>query len=211
MTVIANNTKELRLQLLLTPKQLADRLGVTTKRLRALEQPDKPLPEGWPEAIAHALGVPASTVTHPNPDLQKVGLESTAQAAERRVCRIAARFAILAMVAKLGGLSVASELSEPDLDLALQSLLLYTENPPNAGSPDKKTKKDGEAEKDELNRLSQSLQITVLAILQSRGVEPETDLLREMEIARDGALSLIETFSNAGSNADRPPPVRETK
>lgn len=202
MTVIANNTKQLRLQLLLTPKQLADRLGVTTKRLRALEQPDKPLPEGWPEAIAHALGVPASTVTHPNPDLRKTaGLESIAQAAERRVCRIAARFAILAMVAKLGGLHVASELSEPDLDLALQSLLLYTENPPNAASP------DGETEKDELNRLSQSLQITVLAILQSRGVEPETDLLREMEIARDGALSLIETFSNA----DRPPPVQETK
>ena len=99
----------------------------------------------------------------------------------------------------------ASELSEPDLDLALQNLILYTENPPNAAETGEET------EKDELNRLSQSLQITVLAILQSRGVEPETDLLREMEIARDGALSLIETFSKTGSNADRSPPVREMK
>lgn len=206
MTVIANNTKELRLQLLLTPKQLADRLGVTTQRLRALEQPDKPLPEGWPEAIAHALGVPLATVTHPNPDLRKTtGLDSISQAADRRMCRIAARFAILAMAAKLGGLSVASELSEPDLDLALQNLILYTENPLNAAETGEET------EKDELNRLSQSLQITVLAILQSRGVEPETDLLREMEIARDGALSLIETFSKTGSNADRSPPAREMK
>ena len=206
MTVIANNTKELRLQLLLTPKQLADRLGVTTQRLRALEQPDKPLPEGWPEAIAHALGVPVATVTHPNPDLRKTkGLDSVSQAADRRMCRIAARFAILAMAAKLGGLSVASELSEPDLDLALQNLILYTENPPNAAETGE------QAEKDKLNRLSQSLQITVLAILQSRGVEPKTDLLREMEIARDGALSLIETFSDAGSNADRSPPAREMK
>ena len=202
MTVIANNTKALRLQLLLTPRQLADRLGVTTKRLRELERPGQNLPDGWAEAVAHALGVSSSVVTTPNTDIkQAVAQADDAKIDERRLCRIAARFAILAMVAKLGGLQIATELSEPDLELALQNLLLYTEEFSSAASTDE------DAAKDELSRLSQSLQITVLAILQSRGVEPETDLLEEMEIARDGALSLIETFSRA----DRSRRAWETK
>ena len=192
MAVIANNTKALRLQLLLTPKQLADRLGVTTKRLRELERPGKALPEGWTEAVAHALGVTASAVANPDTDIKEAAARAVAaQTARNRSCRIAARFAILAMVAKLGGLHVATELDEPDLELALQSLILYTEQSPKTAST------EAEAEKGELSRLSQSLQITVLAILQSRGVEPEADLLREMEIVLDGALSLIETFSRA--------------
>lgn len=187
MEMTTNNTKVLRLALLLTPQQLADRLGVTTKRVQELEQSGSVLPEGWPEALAHALGVPTPAITDPDTDIeQTVRLAKNTQAGKHRICRIAARFALLSMVAKLGGLNIALELSEADLEIALQSLILYTEDFENQ-----------ESEKERLNRLSQSLQITALAILQSHGVESEVDLLHEMEIARDGALSLIEAFSRA--------------
>lgn len=182
-----NNTKALRLALLLTPRQFADRLGVTVKRAQEIEQSNAKLSEGWPEAVAHALGVPVEAVTDPDTDIvEAIRSAAKAQTAEHRICRISARFALLAMVAKIGGLDIALKLSEADLELALQNLILYTED-----------FSANETEKDRLNRLSQSLQITVLAILQSHGVEPETDLLHEMEIARDGSLSLIETFSRA--------------
>lgn len=187
MEMTTNNTKVLRLALLLTPQQLADRLGVTTKRVQELEQSGNTLPEGWPEALAHALGVPAGAITDPNADIDKIARQAKhSQPEKHRICRVAARFALLSMVAKLGGLNIALELSEADLEAALQNLILYTEEFENQ-----------ESEKERLNRLSQSLQIAALTILQSRGVESEADLLHEMEIARDGALSLIEAFSRA--------------
>ncbi len=214
MKATANNVKAMRLQLLLTPKQLADRLGVTTRRLRMLEQSDAPLTEEWAEAFAHALGVSVEAVVDPSTDIKKAAAAARErQTGERRLCRVAARYAIQAMVAKIGGLNVASSLAEEDLELALQNLLLYTENsshptasghPAASGRPTAPGAADGT---DEISRLSQSLQITVLAVLQSHGVDPERDLLRELEIARDGALSLIEAFSRA----DQPGLEPETK
>lgn len=187
MKTITNNTKALRLALLLTPQQMAARIGVTTKRLQELEQSDCILPEEWHEALAHALGVPVSAITDPGTDIEQTAREAKqTETPQHRICRIAARYALVSMVAKLGGLDVALDLDETDLELALQNMILYAEESENP-----------ESEQDRLNRLSQSLQITALAILQSRGVEPEADLLHEMEIARDGALSLIEAFSRA--------------
>ena len=209
MNATSNNVKALRLELLLTPRQLADRLGVTTTRLRALEQPEAQLPEGWPEAFAHAFGVPAQAVTDPDTDVKEAARAASAAraqdapegkrtAGEPRLCRIAARYAIVSMVAKIGGLNVAASLSETDLELALQSLLLYAEGYPRSAAS------GGTVDKDEISRLSQSLQITVLAILQSHGVEPAQNLLHEMEIARDGALLLIEAYSRVDHSGFEP-------
>jgi len=183
---MANNIKELRLAFLLTPKQLADRLGIEVDLLKELEKTNAPLADEWVEAMALALGVPESAVTDAATDIDAVAATASATPApEHLVCRIGARFAIQAMVAKLGGLNIALNLSEDALAKAVQNLLAYAEESAEANDDDEQ----------QLNRLSQSLQIAVLTILQSRGVEPGPDFLQSMSAARDGALSLMQAFS----------------
>lgn len=184
---MANNIKELRLAFLLTPKQLAARLGIEVDLLKQLERSETPLADEWIDALALAFGVPASAVSDPATDVEAIAAAaSTTPAPENPICRIGARFAIQAMVAKLGGLNIALNLSEDALAKAVQNLLSYAEE--NKGDSD-------DAEK-RFNRLSQSLQITVLTILQSRGVEPDPQFAQSMATARHGALSLLQSFSH---------------
>lgn len=180
-----NNTKALRLALLWTPRQLADRLGIEPARLKRLEDEISPLSEGWTEAIAHAMGVPAEAVTNPHADITAAAAAAKPPEDDYAVCRIAARYAILAMAAKLGGLNAAHAIREDDLEIAVQNVALYTETKLESGEPPE----------ERLNRLSRSLQIAVLTILQSRGDDPGPDLPQEIAIARDGALSLLDAFS----------------
>ncbi len=181
---MSNNIEELRLAFLLTPKEFAARLGVEPDLLKRLEGLNDALPEEWAEAVSRALGVPLSAVTDPEADIDAVVVKAR-PAPERKfhICRIAARFAIQAMVAKLGGLKTGLELDEDSLETAVQNLINYAEDTEN-DDPDER-----------FNRLSQSLQIAVLTILQSRGVDPEPDLRQSMEIAQEGALSLLQAFS----------------
>ena len=183
---MANNIKELRLAFLLTPKQLADRLGIEVSLLKHLEKTSSPLAEEWVEALALAFGVPKSAILEPGTDIDAVTAAAKEdKAPKHQICRIGARFAIQSMVAKLGGLNIALNLSEDALAKAVQNLLAYAEE------------EEGEASNPErqLNRLSQSLQIAVLTILQSRGVEPDPDFRQSMTLSRDGALSLLQSFS----------------
>jgi transcriptional regulator with XRE-family HTH domain len=183
---MANNIKELRLSFLLTPKRLADRLGIKVDLLRQLENSDTPLTNEWEEALALAFGVPASAISDPAANISAiVSTAGVIQTPEHPICRIGARFAIQAMVAKLGGLNIALDLNEEELANAVQNLLAYAEE-------DKGGKDDPEQR---LNRLSQSLQIVVLTILQSREVDPDRQFPQSMAIARDGALSLLRIYS----------------
>ncbi|NOX95282.1 MAG: helix-turn-helix transcriptional regulator [Alphaproteobacteria bacterium] len=181
-----NNIKELRLAFLLTPKQLADRLGIKVDVLRQLENSDLPLANEWNEAVALAFRVPTPTISDPDADIGAVvAAASSFHVPEYPICRVGARFAIQAMVAKLGGLNIALDLSEESLANAVQNLLAYAEE-----------EKSAEVEPElRLNRLSQSLQIVALTILQSRGVDPDREFPQTMVIARDGALSLLRIYS----------------
>jgi len=181
-----NNIKELRLAFLLTPKQLADRLGIKVDVLRQLENSDAPLANEWNEAVALAFRVPTPTISDPDADIGAVvAAASSFHAPKHPICRVGARFAIQAMVAKLGGLNIALDLSEESLANAVQNLLAYAEE-----------EKGAEVEPElRLNRLSQSLQIVALTILQSRGVDPGREFPQTMVIARDGALSLLRIYS----------------
>lgn len=183
---MANNIKELRLAFLLTPKQLADRLGIEVSLLKHLEKSPSPLADEWIEAMALAFGVPNSAISEPGTDIDAVTAAAKTEATPKyQICRIGARFAIQSMVAKLGGLNIALNLSEDALAKAVQNLLAYAEE---------ESGEECDPER-QLNRLSQSLQIAVLTILQSRGVEPDPDFRQSMSIARDGALSLLQSFS----------------
>jgi len=183
---MTNNIKDLRLAFLLTPKQLAARLGIEVDLLKQLERSQTPLADEWVEAMALAFGVPTSAVSDPATDIEAVAAAAnSAPTPEQPICRIGARFAIQAMVAKLGGLNIALNLSEDALAKAVQNLLSYAEE--NKGDDDDPEKR--------FNRLSQSLQIAVLTILQSRGVEPDPQFAQSMATARHGALSLLQSFS----------------
>ena len=188
---MGNNIKELRLAFLLPPKQLAARLGIEVDLLKQLERSKEPLADEWVEAMALAFGVPKSAVSDPTVDIEAVAAAANSTPApEQPVCRIGARFAIQAMVAKLGGINIALNLSEDALAKAVQNLLTYAEE--NRGEDDDPEKR--------FNRLSQSLQIAVLTILQSRGVEPDPQFGETMTTARHGALSLLQSFSQIDQN-----------
>jgi len=184
---VTNNIKQLRLAFLLSPKQLADRIGINVDLLRRLENSDAPLAHEWNEAFALALRVEASAISEPETDIgAAVAAASSFHTPTHPICRVGARFAIQAMVAKLGGLNIALELKEASLANAVQNLLAYAEE-------EKGTDTDTEHR---LNRLSQSLQIVALTILQSHGVDPDHEFHQTMAIARDGALSLLRTYSH---------------
>ena len=181
-----NNTKQIRLALTLTPRQAADRIGVDADRFKQLEECNAAsLSDDWIEALAHAFGVSTRAITDPLADIHMIAAYArTPRADEDAFCPIATRYAVLAMVAKLGGLKIAQALSEDRLDAAVQNIILYTE-----------ADRTNNSAEDRLNRLSQSLQITALTILQSHGVDPESDFPHAIEIARDGALQLLQAFS----------------
>ena len=105
-----------------------------------------------------------------------------------KTCPIGARFAIQAMVAKLGGLKMALNLDEDALATAVQNLISYVEAEDADGT-----------EEARLNRLSLSLRIIVLTILQSRALAPDPQFPAAMEKALAGATSLLEAYSS-----DRP-------
>lgn len=182
---MANNIRELRVAFLLTPRQLAGLLGVGVEQYRRIEGSDETLSPEWIDAVARVLDVPASAVTDPSTDIKTVVASARPLAARQNIiCRVGARFAIQAMVAKLGGMTMALDLSEDDLATAVHKLVAYVEAGDNSDN-----------EKRQLNRLSQSLQIAVLTILQSRGVDPGPRFPQTMAIAREGALALLQSFA----------------
>ena len=181
---MGNNIRELRLAFLLTPKELARRMGTYPLQVRRLEEAGRKLSDEWIEAVAEALGVPAAAVTDPKADIKSIVAAAGAPSPSRFVtCPIAARFAIQAMAARLGGMKLALALTEDDLATAVRNLVAYVDAEPDAGEAARAI------------RLSQALQIVVLAILQSHGVSLDPRQLQAVSHAESGASSLILEFS----------------
>lgn len=188
---MGNNLRDLRLAFLLTPRELAERMGTDVQQIARLEAEGRELSEEWVEAVARALGVPKSAVVDPAADIKAIVTRvGRVPAKPVRTCPIAARFAIQAMVAKLGGLKMALSLDEEALATAVQNLISYVENEEAGETPEKR-----------LNRQSLSLRIIVLTILQSRAFAPDPRLPAAMEKALAGATSLLEAFSDESPSA----------
>lgn len=191
---MGNNIKELRLAFLLTPQEMAARMGADVSTLERLESGEHDLSIEWIEAVSMALGVPASAVHDPSTDIRAIVTGAgSLPARQAKTCPIATRYAILALVAKFGGLKIADSLDENDLARAVQNFVNYVES--EAGA---------EGTADNPNRLSLPLQLIVLTILQSRGVSPAPGLLREMEKAQQAATSLVEAFSGIDHSGGKP-------
>ncbi len=188
---MGNNLRDLRLAFLLTPRELAERMGADVQQIARLEAEGRELSEEWVEAIARALGVPKSAVIDPAADIKAIVMRAGPVAGKPvRTCPIAARFAIQAMVAKLGGLKMALSLDEDALATAAQNLISYVESGEEDETPEAR-----------LSRQSLALRIIVLTILQSRAFAPDPRLPEAMEKALAGATSLLEAFSNGRASA----------
>ena len=185
----ANNIKELRLSFLLTPGDFACRLGIYPEYIVRLESGVRPLSDLWTDAVARALGIPREMVTDPGAAAGFRG-GKLPDAVAPVLCPLGARYAILALIAKLAGLKTATSLDEDDLADAVQSLVSYVgRDAANEGAA---------------NRLSQGLQITVLTILQSRSPDLPEEFQENLGAALPGALKLLEVFSDVDA------PGRET-
>jgi transcriptional regulator with XRE-family HTH domain len=182
---MANNLKELRLMMLLTPTEVAARIGTDAAQVERLERPDRDLEEEWVDAIARGLGVPHAAVTDPKADIRQMtataGGEDGPPAAT--LCPIGLRYAILAATAKLAGPKTAALLNEDALMTAVQNVIRYVE------------RDDRPTEAEQFNRLSQALQITVLTILESRGADQGPQFQKSIRPTLEGATRLVTEFS----------------
>ncbi|MEO1135629.1 MAG: hypothetical protein AAFW68_03325 [Pseudomonadota bacterium] len=170
-------------------------VGIYPDYIRRLESGDRPLTELWVDAVARALNVPATMVTDPAADIDALARKLPRPKRNYApLCPVGARYAIVSLVAKLGGLKTAQNLDEDDLADAVQSLMAFI-----GASDDVGEANDGVDEKSaaiDLNRLSKCLQITVLIILQSRSPDLPADFEQRLERLVPGALSLLEVFSD---------------
>lgn len=172
---------------MLTPRQLAERMGTYPQQIYRLESSPRTPSIEWIEAVSEALGVPSEAVTDPACDIRAVVQAANLKSEpKRRTCPIGARFAIQAMVARLGGLKLALSISEEDLATAVRNLVAFVDV---EGFDENETR---------ATRLSQSLQIVVLAILQAHGVTLDRRFVQAVATADQGASSLILAFSEIG-------------
>ncbi len=179
-----NNVRRLRVAFLLTPRQLAARMGAETSDVERIEAEGFELSEEWIIAVARALGVPESAVTSPKLDVEELRLCATDVPMPTALCPTAARHALLALVAKFGGPKMARALDEDDIARAVQNFRRFVET--------------GEGDVASLSRLKQALQITVLACLQSRDFAPGPNFQADLEEALSGAAEMVRRFSRIG-------------
>lgn len=182
---MANNLKELRLMMLLTPTEVAARIGTDAAQVERLERPDRELDEEWIEAISKGLGVPRAAVTDPMADLRALSAAARGedQGPATSLCAIGLRHAILASIAKLAGPKLASAINEDALMTAVQNVIRYVE------------RDDRPSEAEQFNRLFQALQITVLTILESRGADQGPQFQKSIRPTLEGATRLVTEFS----------------
>ncbi len=180
-----NNIKELRLAFLLTPQELAARMGTYPEQVLRLEASEEPLPAEWIESVSEALGVPSDAVIARRVDYDALIGESAVQLAEPfRLCPSTIRFALTAVVARLAGLSLALGLPEDELAIAVRNIIDFVEH-------DRRS----DATPPDVSRLFQSLQITVVAILQARGVVLTEQDLGALRQTTQAAAAMIEIMS----------------
>ncbi|WP_425410689.1 helix-turn-helix domain-containing protein [Hyphococcus sp.] len=195
---MSNNIQELRLAFLLSPREFARLIGVYPDYVSRLESGERPLTDLWIDAIAKALDVPRAMITDPDAKIDAKACHAHRPTITAPVlCPIAARYGVLALVAKMGGLRRAEALDEDKLADAVQNLVAYVDDR-TPGLP-------GEHKEDvRANRLLKGLQITALTILQSCEADLPEDFHRQLEIAARGAHALLEAFSNVDETAQLP-------
>lgn len=183
---MGNNVRRLRVAFLLTPKELAARIGADASDVERIEADGFILGAEWIDAIAGALGVPGSAVTDPAADIEGLRAASASEPAPvQRICPIGARYAILALVAKLGGGKLANRLDEDDVARAVRNLIAFTDEGAADGPPS-------------VSRQTLALRITVLAILQAQGFSPQPRFEADLEEALPAAAQMMSRFSRIG-------------
>lgn len=171
--------------LLLTPTEVATRIGTDAAQVERLERPDRELEEEWVDAIAKGLGVPPSAVTDPKADIRAMTAAALGEdlAPAASLCAIGLRYAILGSVAKLAGPKMAVMINDDALMTAVQNVIRYVE------------RDDRPTEAEQFNRLFQALQITVLTILESRGADQGPKFQKSIRPTLEGATRLVTEFS----------------
>jgi hypothetical protein len=187
---MGNNIRRLRVAFLLTPTELANRMGADAFDIERIENENFTLGEEWVAAVSAALGVAPEAITDPLIDVDAVREAARATTGPvRRLCPIGARFAILALVAKFGGLKFAKRLDEDDLARAVQNVERFVSET-----------EENNAEV-RLSRLTLALRIAVLAILQSREAAPRIPQQGDLDDALQGASLLLDRFSRIATAA----------
>ena len=192
---MANNIKQLRIGFLFTPREFSRLIGIYPEYLARLESGERALTDGWIDAISGALGIEPEAILDPDADIREIvtsTLRPTVTSAA--ICPIAARYAILALTAKTGGLIVAERIGEDDLADAVCNLISFVADGERRATT-------GKLDKAALSRLSKGLQITVLAILQSCCDDPPPDIQERLTASLPGAAALIEAFSRLDETA----------
>ncbi|MEZ5893828.1 MAG: helix-turn-helix transcriptional regulator [Parvularculaceae bacterium] len=195
---MANNIKKLRLAFLLSPREFSRLIGIYPDYLPRLESGQRALTDGWIEAVSAALNIAPETVLDPDANIAAI-----AARAERpnvlspAMCPIGVRFAILALVAKIGGIAVASKVNEDNLADAVCNLIAFV------GGGERRLQA-GKLPPEMFNRLLKGLQITALSILQSCADDPPPDFQDRLDTALPGAAALIEAFSQIDELARAP-------
>lgn len=186
---MTNNIKEWRLAFLLSPREFARLIGIYPDYILRLESGERELNDIWISAVAKALGVPRAAIADPHAEIALIAASvPRPQPRPPVLCPIGARYAILSLVAKWGGLAVANALTEDEIADAVQSFIAYVDD----RSPDLA---GGSSAEQRASRLSQGLQITALTILQSRVDDLPPDFEETMATALPAAVSLLEAFS----------------
>jgi transcriptional regulator with XRE-family HTH domain len=181
---MANNVRRLRVALLLTPRQLAARMGADPSDVERIEAEDFALSDDWIDAVARALRVPLGAVTAAHVDYEEIrGLAKTAAKTVRLPCPVATRFAILAIVAKFAGVKYIRRLDEDDVARAVQGAVAFV-------GEDRDFDKEGD-----FNRLTLALRIAALAILQSRDFAPSPHFEGDLEEVLQGSAEMIRRYS----------------
>lgn len=195
---MANNIKKLRLAFLLGPREFSRLVGIWPDYLPRLESGARALTDGWIEAVATALGVAPEAVLDPDANIPAIAARAgRPRVTSPAICPLAARFAIVSLLAKTGGLALASGVGEDDLADAVCNLVAFV------GAGERRAP-SGKLSAEALSRLSKGLQITVLAMLQSGCDEPPPDFADRLSTALPGAIGLIEAFSQIDELARAP-------
>ncbi len=182
----SNNIRKLRLAFLLTPSELARLMRAEVADIERIESPGFPLADEWVRSVSRALGVDAAVVTAPAVDATAAKDSSKGLAGQPDTCPIAARYAIIAILAKFGGSKFLGKTTPDDISRLVQNFFDFVESDTAANDESK------------INRRKLALQITVLAFLQSRDFAPGPSFETDLEEAISGALALMARFSKIG-------------
>ncbi|MCA8888283.1 MAG: helix-turn-helix transcriptional regulator [Parvularculaceae bacterium] len=187
---MANNIRRLRLAFLLTPRDLAARMGADETDIFRIESQTYHLDEQWIAAAAHAFCVDAAVITDEEIDLDAIVSASFMNEPAMTVafCPVAVRYGLLTLIAKFAGMRVARSLDDDELARAAQQMAAFIESETPAANDDDTR----------FNRLKLSLQIAVLAILQARGVRVEPHFQQVLDEGVPAVAQLIEGFSRIG-------------